>query len=68
MKPKKQKQQGALIRREQNIMDYNSGNMGSLVLPEGVDKAEFLAAKLKKAEGEVVTLKHRIGGSTLVIN
>lgn len=66
MKQKKQLQQEALIRREKNLSDYKSGNMGSL-MAGGVDEVEFLAKKIKKAEIEILTLKAKISG-TLVKN
>lgn len=56
---KKERQKRALERRENNVTDYQAGRLGTLILPEGVDKDQFLKEKLTKAESEVEALKVR---------
>lgn len=57
---KKDRQKRALERRENNVKDYIAGQLGSLVVPDGADKAEFLKGKLAKAQSEVEILKQRV--------
>ena len=58
MKQKKQLQTEALARRELNVAAYKGGN---IVVPEGVDKADYVGNKLKIAERDVEVLRGKLG-------